>query len=793
MIKKYQIVYFSLEEIVILLGYLNDQCGESNDDNEIILDKIICLETIKKLDSCLNIIHIKSSSFFSHNSENLTPYEAADDLIKMINNTDSYLLILNEYCSQMLSLIRNEMVPTLDSYFDESLSEGRTEIDSEIEALVFKIKNIEFFANHWKKNGDIFSSKLNYLKNSIIKYEEKIQNFEQISENLNFLSREVPINNTHEFNKFIVEINEENNNLKQHIEENLEKINLLSLMNIEKDKIICDLTDKEEAFQEKNSELTKQIEEYSTKLTKSKALYDILLNETLKLQEIEESEELETDTIDSTKEVNTVEITKKRKSYKRVRSSIHINDSVRNILQMSYEDLVLHTVKLEKDLNEMKTINDEKQEIISKNNKNYQILQTKIEKLKEKNFKLREENCLLNNNNSELKITNDYSVHFKRSNILKNLVNASYSNQKKNIFENANLDKSDRSDNSVKIIKFQRSNSLLLNDKTNDKIKENCHPIQVIRRLSTMEHSFIGERGKKEKLFKNLDTTQNNNLSIDEIINEQDYNNCSFGNFDEKIDKNFKQIKIDDVSMLEFNNVESEIKYSISNYSFFIKSTEIYKLRCLSQNLEIVYNYFTLSCYKESEISRKRSSLHSTDRNNFSFNRKKSNATSNLNSNLNYNLYDDNLKAHNKVSLFSTSNENSNKLNKPENNYEREQIFSNDKFTKVVNNECNYGEAPKNIFNQTISDIDKNENRVSKLVSSDCSSDISLDNKSVRLSSRSQYNSEGEDLNMMNNESDKITNEHDSQQTFSFNINLFETIDRKFKRTIMITSSFFLF
>ena len=87
-----------------------------------------------------------------------------------------------------------------------------------------------------------------------------------------------------------------------------------------------------------------------------------------------------------------------------------------------------------------------------------------------------------------------------------------------------------------------------------------------------MEHSFIGERGKKEKLFKNLDTTQNNNLSIDEIINEQDYNNCSFGNFDEKIDKNFKQIKIDDVSMLEFNNVESEIKYSISNYSFLLVS-----------------------------------------------------------------------------------------------------------------------------------------------------------------------------------------------------------------------------
>jgi hypothetical protein len=819
MVEKYSITYFTQRDVITLLIYLTEDNFEYHDSiDHLLINQRLCEETIRKLDNSLNIINYNPKANNETNCVSQVPLETVEEFMKIVNNTDSYLYILKEYCSQIFSIISNELTVTLDNDFEVKTEGARGVIEGEIEQIVFKMKNIEFFANHWKKNFEIFIAKLDSLKHAIINYEEKIQHYYNMNEQPSNLSNVLPISNVNDMNELISQINKENEILTNTNEENLLKINTLSLTLIDKDKIICNLTERNEELVEKNNEILKQLDQYTSLYKEIKYQYDLLLSDTFKKQEknvaknFEEDEdkasnkdESTPDTIDESDQFeDRPKITKT--AFRRLKSVIHINDNVKNLLCMNYDDLIKYTVNCEKTIKELELSLKEKDEAIAVENKKTEQLKQKIDKLKEKNYKLTEQNCILFNNNVQLKKENECSEQFRPSNILNNFLNASNNHISADKIH-CERDKTHLSDIETSEKKKRLTNiqpSLDITNDNNNIYNNNQSIILNPVRLSSLEDSFFGGKTKKEKLDNNYDITQNNIIILEgegEDMNENNANKISFGFTIKDQEKQANSVqfanKKDNVDVFNLSVIEEEnnkIKLSKTNEFFVIEGKE----KKIEKEIENP---------KPNGYSRSHCESFQIQKGNFSFYEKNEKDETPKKS-IKYN----DSKCFSFMNFRGESNNFSQNFHseKPVNNNQFYNITYHNSFNHVTifePNDSSLSETNK------ISVISKQENLEIKNIDfinpsieeKKVSFDIHLNQVEINNKKDSyeditivlprESNINNYDYASMKLKSSKLIDElkdKNISDIFSFNINYFENVEKKVRRTILITSIHFL-
>jgi len=746
--------------------------------------------------------------------------------MKIVNNTDSYLHILKEYCSQIFSIISNELTVTLDNDFEGKTEGARGVIEAELEQIVFKMKNIEFFANHWKKNFGIFIAKLESLKNTIINYEEKIQHFDNMNEQPSNLSNLLPISNVNDMNELISQINKENEILTNTNEENLLKINTLSLALIDKDKVICNFTEKNEELIEKNSEILKQLDQYTNLYKQMKYQYDLLLSDTFKKQEknsvkyIKEDEDNPANKDDSTPDTidEAYQCDDGPKSTKtairRLKSVMHLNDNVKSLICMNYDDLIKYTVNCEKTIKELELNIKEKDEAIAMENKKTEQFRQKVEKLKEKSYKLREQNCILYNTNVQLKKANECSEQFRPSNILNNFLNASNNHISTDKIQcerdKTHLSDIESSEKKKKINNLQSSMDMMIdNNNINVNINSNSNQAIIFNpvRLSVLDDSFDGDKTKKKKLENNNDLTQNNIIILDgegEDINAKDTNRISFGFTLKDTEKRASPVhflnKKDNYDEFNLSVIEEEnnkVKLSKTNEFFVIEGKE--------KQIEKEKEKENL---KEKGYSRSQCESFQIHHGDFSFYEKKKEEDETPKKSIKFNEF-------NSFS-FKNSKGDSNKFSqnfhseRPANSNQVFNITYNNSFNHVTIFEPNDSIASEN---KKISIISKQDDIVLKnedpIISPIEEKKVSLGNhinqieinntnesyEDITIVLPRESNINNYDFISMKQKSFKKLSDHlkdeNIKEIFSFNINFFENIEKKVRRTILITSNHF--
>ena len=567
---------------------------------------------------------------------------------------------------------------------------------------------------------------------------------EVLNDHFHEISRELPNNNTckMDFNKLIVEINEENNILTQKNDQNLQQINSLSLTLMEKDKIIFYLNEREEELREKNADLIKQYDENMRKLEESKAQYNILINETPETN-------YEMNSYESIKKVSGTTL-------KKIKSSIHLNDNVKTLLDFKHEELIMYTVNVQKDIYELKNSLCKKEEIITKTNIVNMTLNRKIEKLKERNYKLREENFRLQSNYYLINKVNQNSNLNKPSQILNNIFNVSYSNLQNINFEGYNnLDKTIISDVQYYNNK-KRDTSVISFDKRNKNYDRKYIENQMSnrRRLSDLQNSFGEVGGKMEKLQKNFDITQNNIVLISEEniidLNHKEVSFCKNSDKDDKV----SYLSNDEISILDSKKQKS---YKITNEFFFIDGKNKFKNTIEINEISGQFNNkYDLQLRGSDNASKNNSNTFSFKSKNLSL-ELKIQEDSNQKSPLK-------LKEEIPISIKNTDSQTP-KLN-------------NDQSPQIQN---------KNINKQFCSNQELDEN--------DDNSNKSFEDITLIMTNDSYINNYDFISLKKNNNNQEICKQLKGEnltEIFSFNINYLENINKKLKRVILITCKYIL-